>query len=87
DSAATTTTDHSDADKTNKILAVKNFFDGTVKSTMGLRGIGFQLKVERACTLDDFYALRDEYFNAVSKAKGKEIAISLQARLDEYLRM
>jgi len=62
-----------------------NFFTQTVKSTMGLRGLAFQLKVEKASCIDDFRALRTPYVEAVQKSKGIEMARSLGLRLDELL--
>ncbi|MBR7801794.1 hypothetical protein [Undibacterium fentianense] len=68
-----------------RLLALRSFFNETVKSTLGLRGFGLQLKVERAGTLEDFVQLREAYLDAVEKAKGHEMARSLGARLDEIL--
>lgn len=65
--------------------AIYHFYTETIKSTIGLRGYGLQLKVEKAASIDDFTQLRDPYLEAVLKAKGKEIARSLRARLDQLL--
>ncbi|HEY0844593.1 MAG TPA: hypothetical protein VGE12_04470 [Noviherbaspirillum sp.] len=70
-----------------QILAVKEFFNQTIKSTLGLRGFALQLKVERASTLQDLIELRKDYLEAILKAKGKEIAYSLAARLEQHLGM
>lgn len=65
--------------------ALYNFYTETIKSTVGLRGYGLQLKVERASSIDDFRNLRQAYLDAVLKAKGNEMARSLGDRLDQLL--
>jgi hypothetical protein len=65
--------------------ALYNFFTETIKSTIGLRGYGLQLKVERASSIDDFRELRQLYVDAVLKARGSEMARSLSDRLDQLL--
>jgi hypothetical protein len=72
-------------DDTQRFQALYNFFNTTIKSTLGLRGFTLQLKVERAATIQDFHELRRPYIEAISKAKGREMAISLRDRLDQLL--
>jgi hypothetical protein len=62
-----------------------NFFTETIRSTLGLRGYALQLKVERCTSIDDFRALRQTYLDAVLKAKGNEMMLSLRERLDQLL--
>lgn len=62
-----------------------NFFTETIRSTLGLRGYALQLKVERCTSIDDFRALRQSYLEAVLKAKGNEMMLSLRDRLDQLL--
>ncbi len=69
----------------NQFEAIYHFYNETIKSTVGLRGYGLQLKVERAESIEDFRALRDAYLEAVRKAKGNEMARSLRDRLDQLL--
>jgi hypothetical protein len=69
----------------NQFQAIYHFYNETIKSTIGLRGYGLQLKVERADTIADFRALRQPYLEAVLKAKGNEMARSLRNRLDQLL--
>jgi hypothetical protein len=69
----------------NQFHALYNFYTSTIKSTVGLRGYGLQLKVERAATIDDFRELRQAYLEAVLKARGEEMARSLRNRLDQLL--
>ena len=68
-----------------RFQALYNFYNETIKSAIGLRGYGLQLKVERAGNIDDFRALRQTYVEAVQKAKGPEMARSLSDRLDLLL--
>ncbi|HTD07050.1 hypothetical protein [Undibacterium sp.] len=72
-------------DDAARFQAVYNFFNETIKSTLGLRGFTLQMKVERAATLEDFRELRRPYLEAVQKAKGNEMARSLRHRLDQLL--
>uniref|UniRef100_UPI001B8D933B hypothetical protein n=1 Tax=Collimonas silvisoli TaxID=2825884 RepID=UPI001B8D933B len=65
--------------------AIYHFYNDTIKSMIGLRGYGLQLKVERASSVQDFRDLRQAYLEAVLKAKGEEIARSLRGRLDQLL--
>lgn len=67
--------------------ALYNFYTQTIKSTLGLRGFTLQLKVERANSNDDFRALRQQYHDAILKARGKEMARSLIGRLDQLLQV
>lgn len=69
----------------NQFQAIYHFYTETIKSTIGLRGYGLQLKVEKAASIDDFRALRQPYLEAVLKAKGNEMARSLRSRLDQLL--
>jgi hypothetical protein len=66
-------------------MALQEFYTQTIKSTLGLRGMMLQLKVEKCSGLEDFRALRDAYVEAVLKAKGREMALSLSRRLDQLL--
>lgn len=72
-------------DDGQRFQALYNFFNTTIKSTLGLRGFTLQLKVERAATIQDFHELRRPYIEAIFKAKGREMAISLRDRLDQLL--
>lgn len=69
----------------NQFEAIYHFYNETIKSTLGLRGYGLQLKVERASSIEDFRLLRPAYLEAVLKAKGSEMARSLRDRLDQLL--
>lgn len=66
-------------------IALQEFYTQTIKSTLGLRGMLLQLKVEKCSDIHDFRALRDVYLEAVLKAKGREMALSLSGRLDQLL--
>lgn len=64
---------------------VYQFYTETIKSTIGLRGYGLQMKVEKAGTIEELRELRRPYLEAVLKAKGNEMARGLRMRLDELL--
>lgn len=66
-------------------LALHEFYSQTIKSTLGLRGMMLQLKVEKCAGIEDFRELREAYLDAVLKAKGREMALSLSGRLDQLL--
>lgn len=72
-------------DNAARFQVLYNFFNETIKNTLGLRGYSLQLKVERAANIQDFHELRRPYVEAVLKAKGKEMARSLRDRLDQLL--
>ena len=65
--------------------ALQQFYTETIKSTLGLRGMMLQLKVEKCAGIDDFRQLRDVYVEAVLTVKGREMALSLSGRLDQLL--
>jgi hypothetical protein len=71
------------SDGTERWRAVYEFYNQTIKSTLGLRGFVLQLKVEKAASIDQLRALRRPYLEAVLKAKGREMALSLRDRLDQ----
>jgi hypothetical protein len=66
-------------------MAVQEFYTQTIKSTLGLRGMMLQLKVDKCASIDELRELRDVYLEAVLKAKGREMALSLSGRLDQLL--
>jgi hypothetical protein len=71
--------------KSQQLQALAAFFNQTIKSTLGLRGLMLQLKAEKAATMEEFAALRLPYLEAVYKAKGRELTISLRDRLDQLM--
>ncbi|HZV64507.1 MAG TPA: hypothetical protein VFG03_06325 [Telluria sp.] len=72
-------------DKAERFRALSEFFNQTIKSTLGLRGLMLQLKAEKCANIDEFRLLRQPYLEAVLKAKGAEMALSLRDRLDMLL--
>jgi hypothetical protein len=76
---------HLSMNQADQFRALYEFYNQTVKSTLGLRGFVLQLKVEKAAGIDDFRALRLPYLEAVQKARGKVMAQSLRDRLDQLL--
>ena len=73
------------ASQVQQFQSVYDFYNKTIKSTMGLRGFTLQLKVEKAGTVDDLRQLRDPYLEAVQKAKGRDTALQLAQQLDSLL--
>jgi hypothetical protein len=72
-------------DSAAQFQALYDFYNQTIKSTLGLRGMMLQLKVEKCANVSDFAALRQPYLEAVLKARGREMALSLRDRLDQLL--
>gem|GEM_PF-335359 len=72
-------------DDADRFRALYDFYNQTIKSTIGLRGIVLQLKVEKCATVADLSALRLAYLEAVLKSKGRELALSLRDRLDHLV--
>ena len=68
-----------------QFIAVREFYIQTIKSTLGMRGMLLQLKVEKCGAMEDLRELREVYLDAVLKAKGREMALSLSGRLDQLL--
>ena len=73
------------ADANEKRRELYDFFTGTIRDVLGVRGLFLQLAVERAATLDDFRVLRDRYLTAAMKSKGSAITDALRTRLDDLL--
>jgi hypothetical protein len=71
--------------KAERFQALYDFYNKTIKSTIGLRGFTLQLKVEKAACVEDFRELRRPYLEAVLKAKGGELAQRLGEQLDQLL--
>jgi hypothetical protein len=72
-------------DRAERFRALSEFFNQTIKSTLGLRGLMLQLKAEKCANIDEFRLLRQPYLEAVLKARGAELALSLRDRLDMLL--
>lgn len=75
------------AAQVQQFQSLYDFFNKTIKSTIGLRGFTLQLKVEKASSVDDFRELRMPYLEAVQKAKGNDTAAALALQLDRLLGM
>lgn len=73
------------SDQVRQFQSVYDFYNKTIKSTMGLRGFTLQLKVEKAGSVDELRQLRDPYVEAVQKAKGRDTAALLAQQLDQLL--
>ena len=79
-------TDVAVSDAAVQFASVYQFFNESIKKTIGMRGFALQLKVERAATLDDFRALRDVYIAQVKNVHGPEVARDIGERLDLLLK-
>ena len=65
--------------------SIYDFYNKTIKNTIGLRGFTLQLKVEKASSVADLRELRHPYIEAVQKARGSETAAALARQLDQLL--
>jgi hypothetical protein len=72
-------------DQAQQFRSIYEFYTKTIKSMMGLRGFTLQLKVEKACSVDELRALRAPYLEGVTKAKGRDTAALLAQQLDQLL--
>jgi hypothetical protein len=73
------------ADPVRQFRSIYDFYNKTIKSTMGLRGFTLQLKVEKAGSVDELRELRAPYLEGVTKAKGRDTAALLAQQLDQLL--
>ncbi|OFA00482.1 hypothetical protein [Duganella sp. HH101] len=73
------------ATQVQQFQSVYQFYNQTIKSTIGLRGFTLQLKVEKASSVDELRQLRAPYLEAVQKAKGSDTAAALALQLDRLL--
>lgn len=71
------------AEGETKFQAIRKFYTKTIRTTLGLRGYNFQLKVDQAESIDDLQALHDPYIAAVLKTKGDVVARDLHLRLEQ----
>lgn len=72
-------------DPVAQFQAVHAFYNQTIRGTIGFRGVGLQLKVEKANSIDDLRALRRPFLETVLKLRGVELTRSLRDRLDQLL--
>ena len=73
------------ATQAKQFQALYEFYNKTIKSTIGLRGFTLQLKVEKASSVEELRELRMPYLEAVQRAKGNFAAASLAEQLDQLL--
>ena len=65
--------------------SIYDFYNKTIKNTIGLRGFTLQLRVEKASSVAELRELRHAYIEAVQKARGSETAAALARQLDQLL--
>ena len=68
-----------------EVQALHEFFSATIKSLLGLSGAAFQIKADKAASIDEFKALREPYLAAILNAGGPEMARILANQLDQLL--
>ncbi len=73
------------ADEQAQRRALYAYFNLHIRETLGLRGFMLQLQVEKAETLADYAAIRDQFLAAARKSKGEVVATAVQAELDQLL--
>ncbi|MGN6388153.1 MAG: hypothetical protein ACTHL1_01455 [Burkholderiaceae bacterium] len=74
-----------ESEAAQRFQALYQFYNDTIRSNLGLRGLPLQLKVEKAATMEELRAIREPYLEAVAKAKGDNVAQGLRSRLDGLL--
>ena len=72
-------------DPVQQFRSVYEFYNKTIRSTMGLRGFTLQLKVEKAASVAELRDLRAPYLEGVTRAKGRDTAALLAHQLDQLL--
>ncbi len=72
-------------DEQEQRRALYAYFNLHIRETLGLRGFMLQLQVEKAETLADYAAIRDQFLSAARKSKGDTVAAAMQAELDRLL--
>jgi hypothetical protein len=75
------------ADGGTKFQAIHKFYTETIRTTLGLRGYNFQLKVDQAESIDDLQALHEPYIAAVLKARGDQVAHDLHLWLEQLFNL
>jgi len=78
-------TEAAPTDEQARRRALYAYFNQHVRETLGLRGFMLQLQVEKAETLADYAAIRDQFLAAARKSKGDAVAAVMQAELDRLL--
>lgn len=71
--------------KPERIVAIRQFFNESIKSKLGLRGFALQLKVERAVSIFDFLELGEVLIDSIQKSKGVDVACLIRSELDVLL--
>ncbi|GAA5178751.1 hypothetical protein GCM10025771_18720 [Niveibacterium umoris] len=74
-------------DAAQQLRQLYSYFNEHIRETLGLRGFMLQLQVEKAETLADYVAIRDEFVAAARKAKGEGTAARLEGELDRLLQL
>ncbi|MGZ3238145.1 MAG: hypothetical protein ACXWIN_02120 [Burkholderiaceae bacterium] len=75
------------AEGETKFQAIHKFYTETIRTTLGLRGYNFQLKVDQAESIDDLRLLHEPYIAAVLKARGDAVARDMHLRLEQLFNL
>jgi hypothetical protein len=86
-SDATSADSNPSTDEQSRFEAIRQFYTDTIRSTLGLRGYNFQLKVDQASSIDDLRALHEPYIATVLKAKGDAVAREMHLRLEQLFNL
>ncbi len=71
------------AEGETKFQAIHKFYTENIRTTLGLRGYHFQLKVDQAESIEDLSVLHEPFIAAVLKARGDQLARDLHLRLEQ----
>ncbi|MGZ5790210.1 MAG: hypothetical protein ACXWJF_12230 [Burkholderiaceae bacterium] len=75
------------AEGETKFQAIHKFYTDNIRTTLGLRGYNFQLKVDQAQSIEELQALHESYIAAVLKARGDVIARDQHLRLEQLFNL
>ncbi|MCX9154632.1 hypothetical protein OPU71_00680 [Niveibacterium sp. 24ML] len=76
---------HETSSAHQQMRALYAFFNDHIRDALGLRGFMMQLQVEKAESIADYHAIRDQFLSAVRKSKGEMAAAALQVKVDRLL--
>jgi hypothetical protein len=72
-------------DETERKRELYAYFNDAIRNHLGLRGFMLQLQVEKAETLADYHAIRDQFITALGKSKGGDFAKRQGLHIDALL--
>jgi hypothetical protein len=72
-------------DETERKRELYAYFNEAIRNHLGLRGFMLQLQVEKAESLADYHAIRDQFITALGKSKGGDFAKRQGVHIDALL--